>query len=290
MLNTMPATKNTSKRKQKKAKEREDRVTMADQSDRHILYQKAVQCVEAEIDFVDETFLALRGRNATLLREDFCGTMNTSCEWIRRRPENRAIGVDLDGEVLDWGRENNISALFEDQQDRINVFQDNVLTVETERVDALLAMNFSYFIFDDRKLMRQYFERVRETLVDDGIFFLDCYGGYDSVREIEEEREINDDFTYVWDQDQFNPITHKMQCYIHFHFRDGSKMKRAFEYTWRMWTLPELRELLEESGFSKTTVYWEGTDDDSDEGNGEFEATEVGDADPSWVAYIVAEK
>ena len=51
--------------------------TLAGQADRYVLYEKAVQCVEAEIDMVDETFQSLRGRTAQILREDFCGTANT---------------------------------------------------------------------------------------------------------------------------------------------------------------------------------------------------------------------
>ncbi len=294
----MPSTKSKSKNKKKgrkgqsarKAKMGDKKVSMAATRDRHILYQESVQCVEAEIDFVDETFEHLRGRHAVLLREDFCGTLNTSCEWVRRRDTNRAIGVDLDEEVLQWGREHNIGALSEADRERVTVLNENVLTVQTEPVDALLAMNFSYFTFQTRDLMRSYFKAVREALTDDGIFFMDCYGGYESVREIVEKREIDKDFTYVWDQDCFNPINHQMRCYIHFHFRDGSKMKKAFEYEWRMWSLPEIREILEEAGFRKSTVYWEGTEEDSDEGNGVFEPTEIGEADPSWVAYIVAEK
>ena len=38
------------------------RATMAIKADRHKLYEESVQCVEAEIDFVDETFKSLRNR------------------------------------------------------------------------------------------------------------------------------------------------------------------------------------------------------------------------------------
>ncbi|MCA9309746.1 MAG: class I SAM-dependent methyltransferase [Phycisphaerales bacterium] len=291
----MPSTKSKKKSKaRKKASSRGSKsgkkVSMATTRDRHVLYQDSVQCVEAEIDFVDDTFRDLRGRRAELLREDFCGTLNTSCEWVRRRPGNRAIGVDLDADVLEWGRAHNVGKLSPEAQKRIAILHDNVLTVDAEPVDAVLAMNFSYFTFQTRDQMRDYYRAVREALVDDGIFFMDCYGGYESVREIVEKRQINKDFTYVWDQDAFNPITNQMRCYIHFHFRDGSKMKKAFAYDWRMWSLPEIREILEEAGFRRSTVYWEGTEEDSDEGNGVFEPTELGEADPSWVAYIVAEK
>ena len=81
------------------------RLKLADTADPHDLYQRAVQNVEGEIDVVDQTFAKLTGRTALSLREDFCGTANTSCEWIRRRENNIAFGIDLDQEVLNWGGE-----------------------------------------------------------------------------------------------------------------------------------------------------------------------------------------
>lgn len=57
-----------------------------------------------------------------------------------------------------------------------------------------------------------------------------------------------------------------------------------------MWSIPELRDILEDVGFKRTHVYWEGTDKDG-EGDGVFKRIEVSDEDcESWVAYIVAEK
>lgn len=66
-------------------------------------------------------------------------------------------------------------------------------------------------------------------------------------------------------------------------------MKKAFTYDWRMWTLPELQEILGEAGFSKVTVYWEGTDEDG-EWDGNYSATEHGDDEPAWIVYLTAEK
>lgn len=274
----------------KKTRARKDGPSMASAADRHVLYQNSVQCVEAEIDFVDEAYRDARGRSAELIREDFCGTANTSCEWVRRRRTNRAIGVDLDEEVLAWGERNNIEKLRGDGKSRITLMRDNVLAVHTEPVDIVLAMNFSYQIFKERSVLLAYFHHVRESLADDGIFFLDCYGGYESYKTTREKREIDDDVTYVWDQHEYDPITGDMTCFIHFQFSDGSKMKKAFEYHWRMWTLPELRDLLAEAGFSKTTVYWEGVDEETEEGDGEFVPTERTEQDPAWICYIGAQK
>lgn len=261
--------------------------SMAERADKHVLYEKSVQCVEAEIDFVDEAFTDLRDRTARTLREDFCGTANTSCEWVRRRRTNRAVGVDLDPEVLAWGRQNNISKLGS-AAGRITLINDDVLEVETDPVDVVLAMNFSYWIFKQRQMMRFYFRRVRDALADDGIFFIDAFGGSEAYIEVEEATKY-DGFTYIWDQADFNPVSAECLCHIHFKFPDGSRLRNAFSYHWRLWTLPELRELLEEAGFTRSTVYWQGTDEDGEE-DGDFQPTDRGEADPAWIAYVVAEK
>ena len=65
-------------------------------------------------------------------------------------------------------------------------------------------------------------------------------------------------------------------------------MTNAFTYDWRLRSIPELKDILEEVGF-KCTVYWEGTDEDG-EGDGEFEPAEQGEDCESWVAYLVCQK
>jgi hypothetical protein len=195
--------------------------------------------------------------------------------------------VDIDAEVLDWGRQNKIAKLPEEAARRIHVINDDVMNVEIEPVDIVLAMNFSYWMFKTRDLMKTYLRKVHAGLKQDGILFLDAFGGYEAFQELEESTRYNG-FTYVWDQAKYDPITGDCVCYIHFKFKDGSRMKKAFRYEWRLWTLPELQELLRESGFSPT-VYWEGTDEDG-EGDGVFTPATEGEADAGWIAYIVAEK
>ncbi|HHI75701.1 MAG TPA: class I SAM-dependent methyltransferase [Gammaproteobacteria bacterium] len=275
-----------------KTRKKSRRRDMASRADRHRLYELSVQCAEAELDFVSDTFKALRGRRPRSLREDFCGTANVCAEWVRRGARNTAVGVDLDGEVLEWARRNRLAPLTDKQRARVALIQDDVLRAQTRPVEALLAMNFSYWLFKERAELLRYFRTARDNLVDDGIFFLDAYGGYDSFREIDEEREIDDGeegFTYIWDQDRFNPVNNHLVCHIHFAFPDGSVMERAFSYDWRLYTLPEIRDLLHEAGFARTTVYWQGWDEDG-EPSGDFYPTEEADADAGWICYIVAEK
>lgn len=269
-------------------KHKSNKPTMAEQADRHELYEESVQNVEFEADFVANTYKETRGREPRSIREDFCGTANSACEWVRRHEENTAVGVDLDNEVLDWGRNCHVAKLEPGQAARISLLNQNVMDAKTEPVDAVLAMNFSYWIFNTRDLLRGYFEKVRAALKDDGIFFLDAFGGYEAYEEMTEKTK-HDGFTYIWDQAKYDPMSGYMKTHIHFKFPDGSKWKKAFTYEWRLWSMPELLELLKEAGFSKVTVYAQGWDEEEEEETDEFYPTETLDADAGWVAYITAE-
>jgi len=264
--------------------------TMAEQADIHELYEESVQNVEHEVEFLQKTYQQLRGRTAYLLREDFCGTASASCQWVRQGDEYQAIGVDIDASVLEWGRSNRLSRLSVADQARVSLIESDVMSVETPPTDISVAFNFSYFIFNTRETLRRYFERAHAGLKDDGIFFVDLFGGPEAQEEMREKtKHKGKGFTYIWHQAKFHPVTNFIRCHIHFKFSDGSRIKKAFTYEWRLWSAPEIRELLLEAGFSKATVYWEGEDEDG-EGNGEFTPEQKGEADLAWIAFIVAEK
>ncbi|MEL6214589.1 MAG: class I SAM-dependent methyltransferase [Pseudomonadota bacterium] len=262
--------------------------TFAEQADKHELYEASVQDVETEVDFLLETWESLRDRPPVHFREDFCGTASAACEWVRRDAAHQSTGVDLDRPTLDWGIAHRVSTLSASEQLRVRLEQADVVTVETQPADIIGAFNFSYFTFNTRDALRAYFENARRGLKPDGLFILDAFGGAEGITEMKEKTKL-DGFTYVWHQAKYHPVTAYMRCHIHFHFPDGSKLKKAFTYEWRHWTLPEIREVLQEAGFGKVEVYWEGTDDDG-EGNGIYEPSSTGDADPAWIAYIVAEQ
>jgi hypothetical protein len=264
------------------------RLKMADRAERLELYEAAVHDPVAEVDFMRDTFTTLRGRRPLTFREDFCGAASAACEWVRRGPRCRAIGVDIEKTVLDWGRRNRLARLGPGARARVRLVNADVLAVRTPRVDVIGALNFSYWVFRDRAAMRAYFRRAHGALNRGGLLFLDAFGGHDACRELQ-ERTRHRRFTYVWDQARYSPVTGDLTCHIHFRFPDGSRLDRAFTYEWRLWTLPELRELLAEAGFRRATVYWEG-DDGRGGGNGKFSPDPRGEAAEGWVAYLVAEK
>ncbi len=259
----------------------------ADNADRHWCYEKSVQNADVEVEFMDRVFLGEYGRLPDFLREDFCGTALLSAAWVDSRATNTALGVDLDGPTLDWGRQNNIAPLGQ-AAERLTLVEDDVRNVLEPRADMVAATNFSWWCFKQRSELGAYFKHACACLRDEGMLLLDCYGGPEAQVPQIEEKDV-EGFEYRWDQDDFNPITHEMVCKIHFRFPDGSEMEEAFVYDWRLWTLPETCDLLKECGFRKVVVYWEGADEDG-EPNGIFLPDRKGDLSPAWVAYILAFK
>ena len=258
-------------------------------ADRHDLYEKSVQNADHDAGFVNRLFKKLRGRTALTMKEDFCGTHAFCCEWVKLSGAHRALGLDLDQGVLEWGRLHNVSRLKEEQQSRVTVRKKNVLGTTTPRVDVVSAFNVSYFIFKTRPDLLRYFQNAHRSLVSDGAFFLDLFGGSECYL-VQEERRQCEGFTYVWEHADYNPLTGEILCKIHFEFRDGTAKRNAFVYDWRMWSLVEIRELLSEAGFQDVQIYWEGTDHETGEGNGIYRPTTRGEACQTWIAYLVALK
>ncbi|MBX2883198.1 MAG: class I SAM-dependent methyltransferase [Granulosicoccus sp.] len=263
--------------------------TMAETADRHDLYQQSVQNSEFELDFIEATFKELVGREPRSMREDFCGTAITACEWVTRHADNVVTGVDIDASVLAWGEQHNQSKLTDEQKSRVTLIEEDVLTVKTGQFDVVQAFNFSYWYFQERQTMLKYFRSVREALVDDGIFVLDLFGGSECYQTQKEKRKM-DGFKYIWEQAEFNAITNELVCHIHFHFPDKSKLKKAFTYVWRVWGARELQEILEDAGFSTSIVYRQKFDKKTDEPLDEYIATTEGEDYACWLGFIVARK
>jgi len=259
--------------------------TKAARTDKHIIYQRSVQNVDPDLDFAERVFNARFGRKPVELREDFCGTALAACRWAKRRTKNQAWGVDNDPLRLEWAQQHNVQKLKESAQSRVALVCGDVLDAQTPPVDIVMAQNFSYFVFKTRPALRQYFEAVRRALHDEGVFVLDLFGGPEAQQPIREKTK-HKGFTYVWEQKSYDAITNETLCYIHFHFRDGSKQKKAFTYDWRLWTIAEVKELLLEAGFTSADAYWEGPGKDGT-GDGQFLRRASAENEDAWIAYVV---
>ena len=267
-------------------------------ADLHYFYEAAVQGVESDLDFAVKVFKSKNKRAPKDVREDFCGTAALACEWVNRSAAHTAVGVDIDQPTLDWGAEHNLKYLKENSG-KIELLCADVMTAKTPAVDMLFALNFSFCIFKTREQLCNYFKKARAALRKDGLLILDIYGGTESIEAKLEPREIEKhvatdgkkipSFTYIWDQSEYNVIDHHVVNYIHFKIPGVGKVDKAFTYDWRLWTLPELQELLLEAGFKSAEVYLHGwtKDGESDE---IYRKRTTYENSMGWVAYIAGVK
>ncbi|MBB6430548.1 class I SAM-dependent methyltransferase [Algisphaera agarilytica] len=268
--------------------------TLAEQADKYVCYQKSVQEPEHEIVFFDKAYKdAFGSKKAVHLREDFCGTFAVCCEWVKSSPKRTALGIDLDPEPLQWGKDNNLAKLNDEQQKRLRLIEQDVRQRNRPQADILAAQNFSFWLFKSREAVIEYFKVARSNLATQGLMVMDMMGGgecleedHKDVRTIEKGKK---GFKYIWTQVSHNPINHDATFTISFKFKDGSKLDPAFTYEWRFWSIPEVMEMLREAGFSESHVYWEVTDEHGEE-TGEWHRATEAPSDPSWVCYIVAVK
>jgi hypothetical protein len=280
-----------SKSKSKSGAKRVHRYTAAT-ADKYDLYQKAVQSPALDIELLARIFRTATGREPLHLREDFCGTGLLSSHWIRRSDEHTAEGFDIDPEPIAWGLAHNFADLRGKERERVesrySAHLKDVREPSHRAPDLRVALNFSYWIFKTRPDLLEYFRAARESLVDDGVFVIDLYGGPSATSEELDKRACGG-FTYIWEQASYWPGSGDYLCHIRFRFPDGTEIK-PFTYNWRMWFLTELRDVLYDAGFSNVDAYFEGTDEKGTGGNGIFRRGVRGENCEAWLAYLAARK
>lgn len=261
--------------------------------DRHALYLASVQDPLSEIERISNLYHDIRGKEATLLREDFAGTFALSCCWVQSNDKRQAIAIELDHSILDYGITNYWSNLTDSQKKRLEYIEGNSIS-QSRSVDICVAFNFSYCLLHQRSDLIRYFSNIYQSLNSEGVLVLDTFGGSESEVENIEERVIdNNDYLEPFDfqfvLESFNPVDRMAHYHINFCYHDGEKIERAFEYHFRMWTLPEIRDALLEAGFSRVQIFWEDCDEQG-LGNGDFYPTTCEENTIHWNAYIIGIK
>ena len=255
--------------------------TLAEKADKHKIYQLAVQSPEADIELIQHFYRDRRRRNAWRLREDFCGTALTLSHWVAQGARYSGEGFDIDPDPLDWGRMHNIGPLGHAAR-RAILHQADVRAPSVEAPDIRCAFNFSYWVFQRREEMLDYFISAREDLAEDGMLVIDVTGGSDSLSEEPYATRVKG-FELIWQQKNFSPVDHSADLTLTFRFRDGSEIDPPYQYSWRVWSIPELMDLLESAGFKEIDIWWQ--DDDTEAG---YRKTRRGANEASWVACIAA--
>lgn len=252
--------------------------------DKYFYYTQAVQSPEEDISFFIQAHKRLCGKEPLSFREDFCGTFALGAAWVQRGRRNKAFVVDHDRRPLDYGRARRLPHLSKEERGRLCVLNKSALSLKLPRADIVSVSNFSYFALKERSAMLAYFKQARKAAL--GLFILDMFGGPDAFQDMEESRPCGG-FTYYWEQSRFNPLDNTARFSIHFKRRGERKRRNVFVYDWRVWTLPEIKDLLREAGFQQTFVYMEDMDSSGEE-TGRFRKRARAKGLDTYIAYIVS--
>ncbi len=220
------------------------------------LYELCVQSPKHVVDLLR----AIHGDEPTLLGEDFAGSGAVSRSWVAQSGQHHAWCVDRDAQSL--SRCTGI--------DRITTRTGDVMD-ETAPAEVIWVGNFSIGYHHDRARLLAYLKHVRARLKPSGVFVCDTYGGETAYTIGQVHRfhplpaQLSPDGTggwrvrYTWEQRQADPLTGMVTNALHFRIEragiiDDERID-AFVYHWRLWSVPELRDAMQEAGFASTAVY-----------------------------------
>jgi len=253
------------------------------------LYESAVQSSAWQMRYLPYFHKRFTGKTPTSMREDFSGTGRISCDWVKKSPNHRALGLDLDALTLEYANRVNRGALTSAQQEQVTFVRQNVLQPTREKFDVIGAHNFSFFIFHDRKDLLRYAKAAYRSLKKPGTFFLEMAGGSEFVTPSAETQNVEvpgvGRVKYTWEQHPYDPVTKLADYSIHFRLPGGRVLPDAFTYHWRLWEIREVREILREAGFRETRVLWP-----TDESMTEYVEADQAEDCEVWLAYVVGVK
>lgn len=227
---------------------------------KHDLYEL---CVQSPKDLVP-LLRAIHGNDPVNLGEDFAGTAAVSHLWVKRAGCS-AIAVDLDEDSLSRRGEH----------ERIVKHLCDVREAN-DPCDLLFVGNFSIGYLHSRAELVEYLTHARERLAaSNGVFVCDTYGGESAytLGGVHRAHPMPGGklCRYTWEQHAADPTTGFVTNLIHFRVERAGviefELEDAFVYEWRLWSIPELRDAMEDAGFSETQVFTKLADALDEEGN-----------------------
>lgn len=214
------------------------------------LYEWTVQAPAVQARFVE----ALHGGSPRTLREDFCGPASLARAWAALGAGRRAIGVDRDPEplahALTRARRARLGA-------RLHLVRGDARSARG-RSDIVAAFNFALCELHERSELLAYLGATRRRLRAGGVLVADLYAGPGSLEVGSTTQRVPTPIgvvSYTWEQRTVSPLVGRVINAMHFRLPGGRRMKDAFVYDWRLWSIGELRDAMLEAGFGATEVY-----------------------------------
>ena len=255
----------------------------------HDLYELCVQSPAHLVPFLR----AVHGHDPRLLGEDFAGTAALSHLWADQGENHHAVAVDLDANAL----------AFRGVHPRVTTHCQDVRDA-SDPADAIFVGNFSIGYWHTRADLVAYLTHARSRLNPGGVFVCDTYGGESALLlgDVHRDHWIPDDpryaghagkrIRYTWEQRAADPITGRVTDVLHFRVERAGVIEQeffdAFVYEWRLWSITEIRDAMDDAGFNTTEVYAKTADAIDDEGNAYVLPIEDGEdeLDDSYIVLI----
>jgi hypothetical protein len=267
--------------------------------DKFLLYELAVTNAQPLARFFDGLVDDPRPRAPLLLAEDFSGAAALARAWCALSPRHHALAIDRDARVL--ARCPNTPRLATIARDaRSPAHRDS------PRAHIIAATNFPIGYWHSRRDLLTYLRAARSRLRPKGLLACDVYGGSDAmtpsttrvrVRVPPEHRARLgcSSFIYEWRQVSGDRATNLVHNAIDFASIAGARpswrIRGAFAYHWRLWSIPELRDAMLEAGFARVDVY-DRLGHAIDQ-HGRVHATPLREGEPlddPYVAYVIARR
>lgn len=231
---------------------------------------------------------AVHGGSPTTLREDFSGPAAICSAWLLSSPSARAIAVDSDAEPLRHAL----------KDPRLKLIRKDVISA-TNRADIIAGLNFPLGYWHTRPELVKYLALTRKRLNPGGVCVFDLYGGADAFTPGTTTKLVRPApgirVRYHWEQIDADAVSGIVHNAIHFDVLEKGKKPRrirnAFEYHWRLWSIPELFDALDDAGFSRAEVYHRLGDAVDSDGRMYVQPIDIDERlDPSWVVYVAGRK
>lgn len=227
-----------------------------------LVYDKLMQ----DVDYKGRTSYLLKlfekfGKTPTLLLDVACGTGGFSNQFALKGIE--VIGVDMSEEMLLAARENSAAlatdVLFLCQRaEELDLYGT---------VDGAICCLDSVNHITDIKKLKKAFERVSLFLEEDSLFIFDVNTLYKHEHILADNTFVieEDDVFCVW-QNEYDEKNLSTDIALDFFISDGEKYERfSEEFSEKAYTDDQLKELLEDSGFTLEAVYGDMTELEPDE-------------------------
>jgi len=216
------------------------------------LFELAAQDPPREARFLR----AAHGGDPLTLGDDFAGPASIARAWIPLGPDHRAIATDRDPEPLDHARRLADRDLGSEAH-RLTCIAADVLEAPGP-CDVIAALNFAAGELHTRDALLTYLRHALCRLAPNGVLVVDTYGGPDALIPGVHEQLLDTDhgrIVYEWEQRTADPLTARVRNAMHFTLPSGDRLRDAFVYDWRLWTVAELTDAMLDAGFRRAEVH-----------------------------------